>query len=256
MSSEKKVAYLFLLLILFMTACVYKHLQDFYPNEKVEIQAIEEKPVENESTIETTKDNEIEKSIVDTTLLEKEQEDALPKVEANIDNKQQEELVNDNQAVQGEQVIEKIEEKREPLITTNEKYIRDGNEKRIEELSFETQELQLKINKFLKKHPIEFERGSYDFTDKSVKTIEEMYKYLKEYPNIKMEIAGHTDYAGEEKVNEYYSLQRAKSVEKKLLELGILADRLVVRGYGESIPLVEDGYAKINRRVEFNITEE
>lgn len=254
MSSEKKVVYLFLLLIVFISACVYKHLPDFLPAENNETQTIQEKSIEEEPIkVDETK-NSVEETVVQNEQ-DTQKEESLSQTESNLENKNlQEEVVNPE--AQEPSVEEKIEEVREPLITTNEKYIREGDEKKIEEMSFETQELQLKINEFVKKNPIEFQRGSYKFTNKSVKTIEEVAKYLNEYPSIKMEIAGHTDFAGEEKVNEYYSLERAKSVQKKLIELGIASDRLVVRGYGESIPLVENGYLKINRRVEFNIIEE
>ena len=82
---------------------------------------------------------------------------------------------------------------------------------------------------------------------------------LKEFPNMKIEIAGHTDAIGPEKLNKTISEQRALGVEARLVFYGIDKSRIESVGYGESIPLVKNspnGYSKINRRVEFNIVEE
>lgn len=83
---------------------------------------------------------------------------------------------------------------------------------------------------------------------------------LKLYPNVKIEINGHTDlsYRGpKEKSYDYnlrLSIQRANNVKEKLKELGISEDRLIVKGYSFTKPLVPVPDAirgAINRRVEF-----
>jgi outer membrane protein OmpA-like peptidoglycan-associated protein len=80
---------------------------------------------------------------------------------------------------------------------------------------------------------------------------------LKENPNIKVEIGGHTDNLGQEKANQMISEKRALSVKKYLMDkFNIAGDRLIVKGYGSTRPIADnktqEGRSK-NRRVEFKI---
>jgi len=252
MSSEKKVLLLFLALIGFIVFCVYTHLPQFMEkqneviiNEPTKIENVEPKEeviskVE-ETTDEIKNENDLESSTKTNEIQEGESLDEPKKVEETIE----EEPV--------------VEEPVEPLITTDKRYKREGTESNIEDLSIDAQELQIKINEFVKSNPIIFKRASYRITKKSNKTINQIVKDLEEFPNIKIEVAGHTDAIGAANINQQISLARAKSVRKKLIALGISKDRIIARGYGEDIPLVKNspkGYSKINRRVEFNIIEE
>jgi outer membrane protein OmpA-like peptidoglycan-associated protein len=81
---------------------------------------------------------------------------------------------------------------------------------------------------------------------------------LKENPNIKVEIGGHTDSLGSEKANQKISEKRAESAKKYIMDkFNISGDRLTVKGYGSKKPIADDktkeGRAK-NRRVEFKVT--
>lgn len=68
-----------------------------------------------------------------------------------------------------------------------------------------------------------------------------------------IEVAGHADSTGPAEYNMGLSLRRANAVRDYLVSKGVEADRLVVRGYGESRPTADnstrEGRAK-NRRVE------
>ncbi|HEY9098555.1 MAG TPA: OmpA family protein [Thiobacillus sp.] len=78
---------------------------------------------------------------------------------------------------------------------------------------------------------------------------------LKEWGNINVEISGHTDSVGSDQYNESLSLRRAESVRAYLISKGISADRLTVKGYGESQPIADNGTDEgrfQNRRVELN----
>ncbi len=79
---------------------------------------------------------------------------------------------------------------------------------------------------------------------------------LKENPDLKVEIGGHTDNIGAEKFNQKLSLARAETVRDYLVSKGINKNRLTVIGFGESNPIsdnsTETGRAK-NRRVEFKV---
>ncbi len=91
------------------------------------------------------------------------------------------------------------------------------------------------------------------------KRISELVVFLKKYPDIRLEIIGHTDNSGTLEYNEKLSLDRAEFVKKLITNKGVKADRLVAKGYGETSPLTEnnteEGKAR-NRRVEFRIIEQ
>jgi len=85
---------------------------------------------------------------------------------------------------------------------------------------------------------------------------------LKENPNVKIRIQGHTSAIATEEYNQKLSERRSKSVEEFLVkEGGIAPDRLSEIGYGETrleIPepnpeITESEAAKTNRRVIFKI---
>lgn len=77
-------------------------------------------------------------------------------------------------------------------------------------------------------------------------------------PEIRVEIAGHTDSIGSEAYNQKLSERRAKAVYDYLVQRGIDAGRMTVKGYGESQPIAsnetEEG-RELNRRVELRILD-
>jgi outer membrane protein OmpA-like peptidoglycan-associated protein len=83
--------------------------------------------------------------------------------------------------------------------------------------------------------------------------LETVYNSLEAYPNVKVEIDGHTDNEGSGDYNRVLSEERAKTVMKYLINRGISADRLSAKGYGKERPVASnntaEGRAK-NRRVE------
>ncbi|MCB9599636.1 MAG: OmpA family protein [Sandaracinus sp.] len=82
---------------------------------------------------------------------------------------------------------------------------------------------------------------------------------LRDYPEISLEVQGHTDDRGSDRHNMRLSQQRADAVRDYLLRQGIAQERLVSRGYGETQPMesnrTPEGRAA-NRRVEFVRTDE
>jgi len=79
-------------------------------------------------------------------------------------------------------------------------------------------------------------------------------KTLTTYPDILVEIGGHTDSDGSAKSNEKLSLARAESVKAWLVAKGIDPSRISTKGYGEEKPIADnktkEGKQK-NRRIEF-----
>jgi OOP family OmpA-OmpF porin len=99
---------------------------------------------------------------------------------------------------------------------------------------------------------------NFDF-DKAVIRQEDFSKLdqdvstLKQWGDIKVEVAGHTDYIGTDEYNMGLSVRRADAVRMYLIDKGIAADRLTVKGYGESQPIADNTTEAgrfQNRRVE------
>lgn len=100
-----------------------------------------------------------------------------------------------------------------------------------------------------------FETGSAQIQSRSHALLKQVAQVLKENPDIPdILIAGHTDDVGDAQQNKKLSAQRADSVKKYLVSLGVPNTRLATAGYGESRPraLGKSKQARTtNRRVEF-----
>jgi len=100
---------------------------------------------------------------------------------------------------------------------------------------------------------INFETGKSVIKPESQPIIDQINEMLKQNPDLKVSIEGHTDNVGNEKSNQTLSESRAKSVMTALVSKGINASRLKSKGWGQTKPVAdnntEDGKAK-NRRVE------
>lgn len=91
-------------------------------------------------------------------------------------------------------------------------------------------------------------RISYPLLDKAVNTI-------REWGTSKVEVAGHTDKrdTSTEDYNLILSEKRAQSVKEYLVAQGIDPSRLIVKGYGYSMPIADNdpkAGSVVNRRVE------
>ena len=100
---------------------------------------------------------------------------------------------------------------------------------------------------------VHFPFDSWEVPPKYYSNIGKFAKFLKEHPQIKVEIQGHTDSTGSEKYNLTLSQKRAEAVRNILIKnYNISPDRVVAKGYGESKPIAsnktKEGRAK-NRRV-------
>ena len=91
----------------------------------------------------------------------------------------------------------------------------------------------------------------------AAKALDQDAMILKDNPNIKVEIGGHTDAVGSEIARQKISEKRAESAKKYLMDkFNISGDRMIVKGYGSQKPIADnkskEGRAK-NRRVEFRV---
>ena len=82
--------------------------------------------------------------------------------------------------------------------------------------------------------------------------VERMGELLRDQPQLRVRIEGHTDALGSDDYNLMLSQRRAASVAEHLVRSqGIDPARLVVLGYGEAAPLTANAYDPRNRRVQF-----
>ena len=75
---------------------------------------------------------------------------------------------------------------------------------------------------------------------------------LRDYPQTRLQVAGHTDQSGSEAYNQELSERRALAVKSALVQRGVADYRIDTIGFGESMPISSE--AAINRRVEIRIT--
>jgi len=103
---------------------------------------------------------------------------------------------------------------------------------------------------------IKFDSSKSSFKQKSYAAMDDVVRVLKNYPELNLEIGGHTDSMGEDDANLRLSMDRATAVKTYLVSKGIDANRLTSKGYGEINPISDNstaiGRAK-NRRVVFTV---
>ncbi len=83
-----------------------------------------------------------------------------------------------------------------------------------------------------------FSTGSSELTSETLANLQESLRILKRYEDIRIKVHGHSDSCLGEEMSQEVSLQRAKAVEKYLLENGVNSSRITeVRGYGSTRPM-------------------
>ncbi len=97
-----------------------------------------------------------------------------------------------------------------------------------------------------------FARDSAELIGDSPAILDQALAVLQRYPDLRVEIIGHTDSRGERGHNQRLSENRARAVRDYLIAKGIAAERLSAKGMGEDVPVADndsaEGRAK-NRRV-------
>ncbi|MEG1555565.1 MAG: OmpA family protein [Bacteroidales bacterium] len=101
---------------------------------------------------------------------------------------------------------------------------------------------------------ITFDVNKATLRPESMSTLNQIVALMTQNPDLKFSVEGHTDNTGSMANNQLLSESRAKAVVDKLVEMGIVKERLSSKGYGASKPIADnsndEGLAK-NRRVEF-----
>ncbi len=100
---------------------------------------------------------------------------------------------------------------------------------------------------------VHFETANAVLTANSRTILDIVARSLADWPEVRVEIGGHTDARGSDSYNLELSQRRAEAVRVYLVERGVAAERLTARGYGESNPIASNGTdtgREKNRRVE------
>lgn len=98
-----------------------------------------------------------------------------------------------------------------------------------------------------------FLKSDNQLVPEAISTADSLVNFLKSNPNNAVELHGHTDNIGDFDKNVKLSRQRATEIKEYLLQKGIDAERIMVRGFGQTRPFLinssEENRTQ-NRRVE------
>jgi OOP family OmpA-OmpF porin len=124
-----------------------------------------------------------------------------------------------------------------------------------QKLSFGAEELKKELDASgrVAIYGIYFDTNKASLKPESITALDGIVKAMINYPDLVLEIQGHTDNTGTDAINQKLSQQRAETVRSYLLLFGVDGARLTAAGYGSSKPVAandtDEGKAK-NRRVE------
>jgi len=103
---------------------------------------------------------------------------------------------------------------------------------------------------------IKFNSSQSTFKNASYVLMDDVVSVMKQYPEINVRVAGHTDSQGAAENNRKLSEKRANAVMNYLVSKGISPTRLSAVGFGEDAPIADNNTAAgraENRRVEFTV---
>ncbi len=115
-------------------------------------------------------------------------------------------------------------------------------------------EIIKQLNEFSK--TILFDTGKSTIRQESFAALQSIVDIMREYPNAKFHIEGHTDSTGSLALNQRLSKARAAAVLEYLTTIGMDRNRLSSEGYGPDRPIAPNNTAagrQQNRRVEISL---
>ncbi len=106
---------------------------------------------------------------------------------------------------------------------------------------------------------VNFDFDKSDIRPDSRPVLDQAAEVLRQSPNVRISVEGHTDAVGSEVYNEKLSVRRAEAVFRYLVNHGVAPERMEVIGYGQARPVAdndtETGRAQ-NRRVELHVVNQ
>ncbi|MCK5700561.1 MAG: OmpA family protein [Cyclobacteriaceae bacterium] len=116
----------------------------------------------------------------------------------------------------------------------------------------------LEVGQSIRLNNIFFDSSLATLREESFHELDRILPYFEKFPNLKIELSGHTDAVGSDAANQKLSEARASSVRDYLIKNGVMIDKIEAVGYGESEPVATndtDEGRQLNRRVEFKVLE-
>jgi outer membrane protein OmpA-like peptidoglycan-associated protein len=114
----------------------------------------------------------------------------------------------------------------------------------------------LLVDQVIRLNNIFFKGRSAEFKSESNPELNRFVEFMKVNKKLIIELQGHTDNKGEAAENLTLSENRAKAVADYLISKGIKADRIQIKGFGQTRPIAfnkdEEG-REMNRRIEFKV---
>ncbi|HLZ15564.1 MAG TPA: OmpA family protein, partial [Cyclobacteriaceae bacterium] len=110
---------------------------------------------------------------------------------------------------------------------------------------------------YILKH-IHFQFDSYQLLPSSFAELDFLISILKQHPQWKVQLSGHTDDQGSDDYNLMLSSNRAKSVGDYLSQHGIRTELIETLGFGKQRPLLSgngEQARSLNRRVEVKFSD-
>jgi OOP family OmpA-OmpF porin len=119
----------------------------------------------------------------------------------------------------------------------------------------------VEVNQAIVLENVLYDFGKSTLRKESYPKFDKLIEWMKEYPNMAIELSAHTDNIGSDAFNQKLSEKRAASCVDYLVSKGIAKDRIIAKGYGETQPVAPNQVngkdnpegRKLNRRTEFKV---
>ena len=118
-------------------------------------------------------------------------------------------------------------------------------------------EVERLLNELVAAEPILFDKGAVTVSTASEATLHRAAAIAEQFGGLRIEVQGHTDSEGDAGRNLALSEQRAAATLDALVALGVPADDMVSKGYGETKLILDPNGREIpekSRRVVFVVT--
>jgi outer membrane protein OmpA-like peptidoglycan-associated protein len=118
---------------------------------------------------------------------------------------------------------------------------------------------RVEVNKVFVVDNIYYDLDKSDIRSDAAEELDKLVDFLKDNPNIKIELSSHTDVRAADDYNMKLSQRRAEAAVNYLIQNGINPTKITAKGYGETRLIVADAQTEEehqrNRRTEIKILE-
>ncbi len=115
---------------------------------------------------------------------------------------------------------------------------------------------KIKKGQIIELEKVYFKSDTTSINPSSFEILDELYEFLQENQNLKIEVGGHTNSTPSNNYCDQLSTARAKTVADYLKQKGIANDRITYKGYGKRKPIASNRTKKgrkKNQRVEIKV---